>query len=156
MSVFQCIFILFIVSLLFGCIIGAYYGTIEYRIRHDLPLITLSCSCPACHHTLPGWQQIPILGWLLLKGRCHFCSQPIPIRYPLIECGFIIYYGCTFLFFRHHPAIFLLLWYLFICFILISRAKRHYRSLAKGILIMSLYHFVISLLYICLYAALEL
>lgn len=41
--------------------------------------------CPACGHAIRPWHNIPVLGYLLLRGRCHDCRAPIAIRYPLIE-----------------------------------------------------------------------
>jgi leader peptidase (prepilin peptidase)/N-methyltransferase len=41
--------------------------------------------CPGCGHPIPPWANIPVLSWLLLRGRCHFCHQPISVRYPVIE-----------------------------------------------------------------------
>jgi leader peptidase (prepilin peptidase)/N-methyltransferase len=44
-------------------------------------------SCPKCHSAIKVWQNIPLLSWLLLKGRCFSCKAPISVRYPLIELG---------------------------------------------------------------------
>jgi leader peptidase (prepilin peptidase)/N-methyltransferase len=43
--------------------------------------------CPECGHTIKPWQNIPVLSFLLLKGRCGNCSVKIPIQYPLVEAG---------------------------------------------------------------------
>ena len=42
-------------------------------------------ACPACGHPLSALENIPLLGWLLLRGRCRHCRSPIPVRYPLVE-----------------------------------------------------------------------
>ncbi len=41
--------------------------------------------CPRCQHPLSAWENIPVLSYLFLRGRCHHCQQPIPVRYPAIE-----------------------------------------------------------------------
>ena len=41
--------------------------------------------CPRCKHPLAAYDNIPLLGWLLLKGRCRYCHEPISIQYPLVE-----------------------------------------------------------------------
>lgn len=149
-------FILFLCSILFGTTMGAYYCTMEYRIRTALPLITANCICPACAHKLSLLHQIPILSYFLLKGKCHFCQAPIPVRYPLTETAFLIYYGLTFCIFHKFPLLYIALWYSFVAFLLLYRCiygNRHYRSLVRGLLIMAAYHFVIGLLYVILYAA---
>lgn len=145
--------ILFISSSLFGLFLGAYYGTMEYRIRSNLPLVTAGCFCPSCGHSLPLRHQIPVLGFLFLKGKCRFCHAPIPLRYPLTEGGFLLYYGSTFCLFRRTPVVYLILWYGALCLLLIARCGKQYRSLRKGLLIMAIYHAVIAALYLILYLA---
>ncbi len=53
--------LLFLCTLLFGGIVGAYFTTADYRIRNNLPLITSQCYCPACGHILALTHQIPTL-----------------------------------------------------------------------------------------------
>jgi len=48
-------------------------------------LITPSSHCPKCNHLIRAWQNIPIISWLLLRGKCSNCSTEISIRYPVIE-----------------------------------------------------------------------
>ncbi len=145
--------ILFISSSLFGLFLGAYYGTMEYRIRSNLPLVTAGCFCPSCGHSLPLRHQIPVLGFLFLKGKCRFCHAPILLRYPLTEGGFLLYYGATFCLFRRTPVGYLILWFGALCLLLIARCGKQYRSLRKGLLIMAIYHAVIAALYLILYLA---
>ncbi len=52
------------------------------------PSYTLSTprsACPICGHKISAWENIPVISYLLLKGRCHDCKTPISLRYPLIE-----------------------------------------------------------------------
>ncbi|WP_300799917.1 prepilin peptidase [uncultured Acetatifactor sp.] len=148
--------ILFLSSISFGLFMGAYYGTMEYRIRQKLPLVTADCFCPSCGHSLPLRHQIPVLSFLFLKGKCRFCHAHIPLRYPLTESGFLAFYGTAFLLFRRMPAAYLTLWYGFICILLTARCGRHGRHLLKGLLIMALYHGIMALLYLILYDAFSL
>jgi leader peptidase (prepilin peptidase) / N-methyltransferase len=48
-------------------------------------LIKPDSSCPHCQHKIRAWENIPLLSWLMLKGRCSQCKNPISIRYPLVE-----------------------------------------------------------------------
>ncbi len=60
----------------------------EYQITLPAEKISLSLprsSCPKCHTKLRAMDNIPIVSWLLLRGRCHHCQQPISARYPLVE-----------------------------------------------------------------------
>ena len=48
-------------------------------------LMTPRSQCPHCGTTIPAWHNIPILSWLILRGRCAKCRAPISIRYPIVE-----------------------------------------------------------------------
>ncbi|WP_392344130.1 prepilin peptidase [Pseudoalteromonas prydzensis] len=48
-------------------------------------LIKPNSTCPKCKTAIKPWQNIPVISWLLLKGRCASCSNPISIRYPIVE-----------------------------------------------------------------------
>lgn len=54
------------------------------------PAMTLSrpvSSCPSCGHQIRWYENIPLLGWLMLRGKCSNCGTPISVRYPLVELG---------------------------------------------------------------------
>ena len=53
------------------------------RARFDLA--RPGSRCPECEHPIAAWQNIPVVGWFALRGRCHYCGAPITIRYPLVE-----------------------------------------------------------------------
>lgn len=55
----------------------------ENEARFDL--ISPPSHCPGCGHRIRPWENIPVLGWLMLKGRCSSCARPISPRYPIIE-----------------------------------------------------------------------
>ena len=138
--------ILFLLTSFFGAIIGAYFGTIEYRIRNDEPLVTSKCYCPWCKHEISLWFQVPVISWLYLRSKCHYCRKRISVRYPLIEFGFIFFYAVTFTIFYKAPTYLILSWFFFITTMLLIRSNHHYRSMIKGLLIMFAYHFIYGLL----------
>ncbi len=143
--------ILFLCTVILGSIIGAYSGTVQYRIQCDEPLITKECHCPSCRHTLPILHQIPVLSWLFLKGQCYYCHSPISKSYPLTEGGFLLYYGLSFLLLWHRPIVLTCLWLLTILIILFLHCQGHFRSMIKGFLIFAGYHMLYGTLlsFIC-------
>ncbi len=147
--------VLFICASLFGGVMGAYFGTVDHRVRHDEPLITTGCYCPSCRHKLPVHHQIPILSWIFLKGRCRFCHEPIPVRYPLIEGGFLLFYGVSFLLLWRRPLVLAAGWYLFFTALLLLRCQGHYRSAFKGWCIFAGYHLLFTALLGIILAALS-
>ncbi|MGR3979877.1 prepilin peptidase [Pseudoalteromonas sp. 1181_04] len=51
----------------------------------EFNLIKPNSTCPKCKTAIKPWQNIPVISWLLLKGRCASCSNPISVRYPIVE-----------------------------------------------------------------------
>jgi leader peptidase (prepilin peptidase) / N-methyltransferase len=70
---------------LFGACIGSFLNVVIYRIPAGLSLIHPPSRCPKCGHRLGKTENVPVLGWLWLKGRCRWCKTPISPRYPTIE-----------------------------------------------------------------------
>ena len=96
-----------------GLIIGSFLNVVIYRLPKMLenewfcecrellvdeltpvnekktePTLTLSkpaSTCPKCGHKIKVWENIPVISWLLLKGKCSACANPISARYPIIE-----------------------------------------------------------------------
>ncbi len=72
---------------IFGSMIGSFLNVVIFRLPRDLSLSNPRWSfCPNCHNRVRPQHNVPILGWLWLRGRCKDCAAPIPINYPLIEC----------------------------------------------------------------------
>jgi leader peptidase (prepilin peptidase) / N-methyltransferase len=68
-----------------GAAIGSFLNVVVYRVPAGLSVIWPPSRCPKCLHELGMGENIPILGWLLLRGKCRHCRTPISSRYPLIE-----------------------------------------------------------------------
>lgn len=69
---------------LLGLAIGSFANVVAYRVPAGISLLRPSC-CPSCGEPIRPWQNVPLLSWLLLRGRCAACAAPIPIRYPATE-----------------------------------------------------------------------
>lgn len=72
-----------------GASIGSFLSVVVHRIPAGLSIVHPRSRCPVCGHQLQWYENIPVIGWLRLRGRCSACHTPIPIRYPLLEasCG---------------------------------------------------------------------
>lgn len=75
----------------FGASIGSFLNVVIYRVPAGLSLIHPPSRCPKCLHQLGNTENVPILGWLWLGGKCRWCRTPISLRYPLVEavCGLL-------------------------------------------------------------------
>jgi leader peptidase (prepilin peptidase) / N-methyltransferase len=73
------------VVLLFGLCLGSFLNVVIYRLPLGRSLWHPRSRCPRCQHSVRPWHNLPVLGWLILRGRCADCKLPIPWRYPLVE-----------------------------------------------------------------------
>jgi leader peptidase (prepilin peptidase)/N-methyltransferase len=70
---------------LFGMIIGSFLNVCISRIPEGLSIVSPGSRCPRCLAPIKPYDNVPILGWLLLRGKCRACALPISPMYPLIE-----------------------------------------------------------------------
>lgn len=70
---------------IFGACIGSFLNVCIYRIPVNLSIVHPGSSCPRCRRLIPFYDNIPILSYALLMGKCRRCKAPIAIRYPLVE-----------------------------------------------------------------------
>lgn len=79
------LFVLVFASLL-GLAIGSFLNVVVYRVPAGIPLARES-RCPGCGSSVRPWDNVPILSWLVLRGRCRTCRASISPRYPLVEAS---------------------------------------------------------------------
>lgn len=70
---------------IFGCCLGSFFNVVVYRVPEGLSLVRPGSRCPHCLHEIAFYDNIPILSYLLLRGRCRYCRGRISPRYPFIE-----------------------------------------------------------------------
>jgi leader peptidase (prepilin peptidase) / N-methyltransferase len=68
-----------------GLLIGSFLNVCIHRLPRDLSVVRPRSYCPACEHPIAAYDNIPLLSYLLLGGRCRHCSAKIPVRYPTVE-----------------------------------------------------------------------
>lgn len=76
---------------LFGLIFGSFYNVLIYRLPKDQSIINPPSTCGHCQHQLKALDLIPVLSYVILKGRCRYCHEKVSVQYPLVELaiGFI-------------------------------------------------------------------
>lgn len=70
-----------------GLLVGSFLNVVIHRVPAGESIVRPGSRCPTCGHAIRARHNVPVLGWLLLKGRCFDCSAPIGVRYPLVEAG---------------------------------------------------------------------
>ncbi len=68
-----------------GACLGSFINVVIYRLPRDESIVYPPSRCPRCGHRLSWWENLPILSYLILRGRCRECHGPISPRYPLVE-----------------------------------------------------------------------
>lgn len=85
-----------------GLSIGSFLNVCIVRLPNDMSLLRPPSTCPRCKHPIAWHDNIPVVSWLLLKGRCRHCGEPISAQYPIIEAAVgviwvaaVLFYGVT-------------------------------------------------------------
>jgi leader peptidase (prepilin peptidase) / N-methyltransferase len=68
-----------------GVIVGSFLNVVIYRVPDGKSIVRPASACPGCGTPIAARDNIPVLSWLLLRGRCRTCHAPISARYPLVE-----------------------------------------------------------------------
>lgn len=77
--------VLILLAAMLGGALGSFLNVVIWRVPAGMSLIYPDSHCPRCQHPIRFYDNLPIFGWLLLRGRCRDCHLPISVRYPLVE-----------------------------------------------------------------------
>jgi leader peptidase (prepilin peptidase)/N-methyltransferase len=139
------------IILLYGLIIGSFLNVCIYRIPLGISIVTPRSACPHCNTKLKWWDMIPVISYLILRGRCRSCKASIHIQYPLVELltgvlSLILYlkFGLSGIFFKYLVCFYLL--------IIISFIDFHHRRILN---IISIPGIIIGLIWACFYGRVE-
>lgn len=96
-----------IFSFIFGACLGSLLNVCIHRLPKDLSIVQPSSFCPKCKTSIPWYDNIPLVSYFLLRGRCRVCKERISVRYPLVELITAVliltlyaYFGLTAIFFK--------------------------------------------------------
>lgn len=70
-----------------GLLVGSFLNVVIHRVPRGESLLAPPSHCPHCQQPIKPWHNIPVAGWIALRGRCAACRRPIGVRYPLVEVG---------------------------------------------------------------------
>jgi leader peptidase (prepilin peptidase) / N-methyltransferase len=70
---------------LLGLAIGSFLNVVIYRVPRNESIVSPPSACPQCGTPISNRDNVPVVSWLLLRGRCRSCGQPISARYPIVE-----------------------------------------------------------------------
>lgn len=75
----------YIFAFLFGSAVGSFLNVVIHRVPREESIVFPNSACPKCGKAIKGYDNIPILSWLILGGKCRNCKEPISPRYPAVE-----------------------------------------------------------------------
>ena len=75
-----------------GLAIGSFLNVVIYRVPAGISVSHPPSACPKCGARIKPYDNIPVLSWLILRGRCRNCGEPISARYPLVEAGTAVFF----------------------------------------------------------------
>ena len=88
-----------ILVIIYGLLIGSFLNVLIYRIPRDESIAFPGSHCPECDHKLRWYDNIPVMSYMMLKGKCRYCGTKISVQYPLIETFNTIIYVVLYIFF---------------------------------------------------------
>jgi leader peptidase (prepilin peptidase)/N-methyltransferase len=81
------------ICVLLGAVVGSFLNVVIWRLPRGESVVAPPSHCPACGAGIRWYDNVPVLGWLLLMGRCRACKAPISPEYPLVEAANGALYG---------------------------------------------------------------
>lgn len=87
-----------------GAVTGSFLSVVAHRVPRGESIVGPRSRCAACGAQIAAYDNIPIVSWMLLRGRCRSCGERISIRYPLVELGTGLAFAATVLVLHDEPA----------------------------------------------------
>ena len=80
-----------------GLCLGSFFNVVILRTLSNESIVFPPSKCPKCNHKLYFWHNIPVLSYILLRGKCYFCKEKISIQYPIVEILTMLLFALVFL-----------------------------------------------------------
>ncbi|HEV3421332.1 MAG TPA: prepilin peptidase [Candidatus Acidoferrum sp.] len=102
---------------LFGIVIGSFLNVCISRIPEGLSIVSPGSRCPRCLKPIKPYDNVPVFGWLILRGKCRNCGLPISPMYPLVECATGLIFVLAY--YEYGISLLTLKWLIFSCLIIV-------------------------------------
>ena len=106
-----------LISIIFGALVGSFLNVCIVRLPKEESIITPGSHCPHCKKPIKFYDNIPLVSYLLLMGKCRYCKKTISPQYPLVEG--ITALSSLFLFMRFGPSLSYLIYFAFVAALII-------------------------------------
>lgn len=82
-----------VLATVLGLAVGSFLNVVIYRVPAGESIVSPPSRCPRCGGQIRNRHNVPVVGWLVLKGKCFDCGLPISARYPLVEAATGVVFG---------------------------------------------------------------
>ena len=121
-----------IISIIFGAIMGSFLNVCSIRLPKEESIVAPGSHCPQCKEPIKFYDNIPLVSYLLLKGRCRYCHSPISIQYPLVEG--ITALGSLILFMKFGPSLSYLIYFAFVAALIVITVIDLYHQIIPDVI----------------------
>jgi leader peptidase (prepilin peptidase)/N-methyltransferase len=121
-----------VISIIFGAIVGSFLNVCIFRLPKEESIVTPGSHCPKCHTPLKFYDNIPLISFILLGGRCRTCKGPISVQYPLVEGTTAIF--SFFIFLRFGPSWSYLLYFSFVAALIVITVIDLYHQIIPDVI----------------------
>lgn len=90
---------------LFGLLVGSFLNVCIYRIPRRESLVWPGSKCTSCQRSLRWFENIPVVSWLALRGRCRTCGMPVSVMYPAVETATAFVFAGSYLVYGMQPLV---------------------------------------------------
>ena len=90
---------------MFGAVVGSFLNVCIYRLPIGTSIVWPASACPNCHREIEWFENIPIVSWLVLRGRCRTCKHPIGVQYPIVEAITAVMFGAAWWYYGPGPLL---------------------------------------------------
>ena len=122
----------YVVSIVFGALIGSFLNVCILRLPKEESIVWPGSHCPHCKHPIKFYDNIPIVSYILLKGRCRHCHSPISFQYPLVEG--ITALASLILFIKFGPSLSYLFYFLFVAALIVITVIDLYHQIIPDVI----------------------
>src|SRR6187549_2630151 len=74
-----------VIAGVYGLVVGSFLNVVIYRVPRKESVVKPRSHCPKCETPIAGRDNIPVVSWLILGGKCRHCGEPISAQYPIVE-----------------------------------------------------------------------
>ncbi|RPJ00708.1 MAG: prepilin peptidase [Deltaproteobacteria bacterium] len=120
------------ISIIVGALIGSFLNVCIARLPKEESIVFPGSHCPRCGHPIRGYDNIPIISYLVLKGKCRDCGASISIQYPLVEG--ITAVGSFLLFLRFGLSVAYLIYFAFLCSLIVITVIDLYHQIIPDVI----------------------